>query len=140
MSWLRGKSRESQLMLEGVVVVHSPGGPELRYRGGARAGGGRLMRVGGNLVVDLGLGVSERDRTMSANWGQTNPILSSRRQTKNVCVQMLWLPELDVLAQTLGGELSGRNWRVTSPDWLFPVSYRIESWHGPQGGRENALG
>ena len=129
-------------MLEVVAIVRSFGdrenGCELRYRGG----GEWLMRVDGDLVENFRLGVSERDMTRSVSWGQTNPILSWKRQMRTVCVQMLWLPEPDVLARVLGGELSGMNWMATSPDWSFPVIImsRSESWHGLEGGRENALG
>jgi len=74
-------------MLE-VVVIARPLGGGLRYRGDASAGGGWLMRVGGNLFGDLAR-VLERDRTRSVSWEQMNPILSWKRQMENGGVQML---------------------------------------------------
>ena len=44
------------------------------YHGDVSAGGW-LMKVGGNPFGDLAR-VLERDRTRSANWEQTNPILN----------------------------------------------------------------
>ena len=70
------------------MIARPLGGRENGYHGDANAGGGLLMKVGGDLAGGLAR-VSERDRTRSVNWEQTNPILSWKRQMKNDGVRML---------------------------------------------------
>ena len=118
-------------------------GRELRSRQGeVYAGGGWLMRVGGDLVENSGRGMTERDRTRLANWGWMNRILSWKRQMGNVGVQVSWLSELDVLTQMPEEGLSKRSLTVTSPDWLFPViiTSGFESRHESEGRQKTHWG